>query len=523
MIKNSTGKFHPKYTLRNKSFHPSVTPQPFTAPQLATLYNFPSSASNGAGQTVGIIELGGGYVLSDIVTHLQNLGITHTPNIVDVLVDGAVNDPMDTSGANVEVVLDIEIVASIVPFANIRVYFAPNSGQGFYDGIQTAINDNCNVISISWGGPENMWSSNELNTYNTLFQSAVNKNITIFTAAGDQGSSDGVSGTNVDFPASSPFVIACGGTTLIANGSAISQETVWDNNPTTSATGGGSSTVFTKPSYQASVSTLSGTNYRGIPDVAGNADPNTGYLIYYSGQNIQVGGTSAVAPLWAGLLSRVIQMAGVSYTSPLQQTLYGSPTLCRDITSGNNGAYSASIGLDYCTGLGSPNGTALLNYYTSPSTVIAPVCSFNTSVSSGTSPLTVVFTDTSINTPTSWSWNFGDGYHSTLQNPTHIFQSKGTFTVTLVCSNSRGSSTHQNVVTVTSVVAPVASFTMLTLSFRDVSTNSPTSWLWNFGDNNTSMLQNPSHTYTRSGTYTVRLTATNSRGSSTISKNITLL
>ena len=130
----------------------------FTPPQLATLYNFPTGY-DGTGQKIGIIELGGGYNLSDITSYLTSLSITKTPNITAVSVDGAVNNPSDTSGANYEVVLDIEVIVSIVPGATMRVYFAPNTYQGFYNAINQAIIDNCNIISISWGGPESSWSS----------------------------------------------------------------------------------------------------------------------------------------------------------------------------------------------------------------------------------------------------------------------------------------------------------------------------------------------------------------------------
>jgi kumamolisin len=130
-----------------------VSPQTtttFTPLQLATLYNFPTGL-DGTGQKIGIIELGGGYTISDLKMYFTKLGITGTPNVTAVSVDGAVNNPGDTSGDSVEVILDIEIVMAIVPKANIRVYFAPNTDKGFYDAINKAITDNCGVISISWG------------------------------------------------------------------------------------------------------------------------------------------------------------------------------------------------------------------------------------------------------------------------------------------------------------------------------------------------------------------------------------
>ena len=269
----------------------------YTPLQLASFYNFPES--DGTGQTIGIIELGAGYDMNDITTYLTNLGITKAPNIVDVSVDGVTNNPNDGSGADIEVVLDIEIIIALVPGANIRVYFASNTNQGFYNAIQQAINDNCNIISISWGAKESSWSPTDLTNFNSLFQTASEKGVTVFAAAGDNGASDGGRGLNVDFPGSSPYVVSCGGTSIQTNGNQIIQETVWNNNPTQSSTGGGISTVFSKPAYQNSIASLKSINFRCVPDISGNADPNTGYIIYINGQAGQVGGTSAVAPLWA--------------------------------------------------------------------------------------------------------------------------------------------------------------------------------------------------------------------------------
>jgi kumamolisin len=420
----------------NLNLNPNASPNAptvFNALQLATLYNFPKNL-NGTGQKIGIIELGGGYVLSDIKTYLSSLGISTNPNVTAVSVDGATNNPSDTSGANVEVILDIEIIAALAPAASIFVYFAPNTDQGFYDAINAAINNGCSLISISWGGPENQWASTTLTSYNNLFNTASTKNVTILVAAGDQGSSDGETGNNVDFPASSPYALGCGGTSLYTNdGTNISNEVVWDNNPS-SATGGGISKVFTEPSYQSSV-TFPLTGKRGVPDVAADADPNTGYVIYSQseGGSIVVGGTSAVAPLWTGLLARINQSIGHN-VGFLQPIIYANKSAFHDITQGNNGTYSATVGWDPCTGCGSPNGQLILNVFSGAgggSTI--PHAAF--SVSS----LTASFTDSSTNSPTSWLWNFGDGTTSTLQNPTHKYTASGSYSVTLTATNSAGS------------------------------------------------------------------------------------
>jgi kumamolisin len=191
--------------------------------------------------------------------------------------------------------------------------------------------------------------------------------VTVCCAAGDNGSSDAVKDgkPHVDFPASSPHALGCGGTKLTATASTITSEVVWNENAKTSATGGGVSTFFALPAWQkkAKVPALAGGKAgRGVPDVAGDADPSTGYQVRVDGKNLVIGGTSAVAPLWAGLVALCNQKLGrpVGYLHPL---LYGSLAgkgLLRDIREGTNGSYQARAGWDPCTGWGSPNGAKLL-------------------------------------------------------------------------------------------------------------------------------------------------------------------
>lgn len=348
----------------------------YTPPQVAALYNFPGGL-NGAGQTVGIIELGGGYSTADLQTYFSQLGLQE-PGITAVSVDGGQNSP--GSQADGEVMLDIEVVGSIAPGANIAVYFAPNTDQGFIDAITDAVHDttrNPSVISISWGGPEDSWTQQSQTAMNAALQDAATLGVTVTVAAGDNGSSDGDTDgkLHVDFPASSPYALACGGTTLNGSGSTISSETVWNETANKEgATGGGVSTVFALPSYQSSanVPVQPEANFagRGVPDVAGDADPSTGYQVIVSGQSIVVGGTSAVAPLWAALAALLNQQLGtpVGFLNPKLYPL--GESVFNDITSGNNddsglGYYSAGPDWDACTGLGSPNGTALLNALTS--------------------------------------------------------------------------------------------------------------------------------------------------------------
>lgn len=338
----------------------AATAVSFNPPQVAALYGFPQGV-DGSGQTIGIVELGGGYETSDLQRYFPGLG-EKTPTVTAVSVDGAVNAPGNPQGADGEVALDIEVAGSIAPGAKIAVYFAPNTEQGFVDAVTTAVHDTTRkpgVISISWGGPESGWSSSGMTSLDSAAQSAAALGVTITVAAGDRGSSDGVNdGQNhVDFPASSPHVLACGGTRLTASGTKIESETVWNDGATGGATGGGVSAVFALPRWQANAGVPGGT-MRGVPDVAGDASPKSGYNILVDGQQAVVGGTSAVAPLWAALIALINQQKGVpaGFVNP---ALYGHPGDFHDITRGNNGAYSAGPGWDACTGLGSPEGTAV--------------------------------------------------------------------------------------------------------------------------------------------------------------------
>ncbi|HZP25295.1 MAG TPA: S53 family peptidase [Terriglobales bacterium] len=345
----------------------------YTPLQIAKAYSFPSSG-NGSGQTIGIVELGGGYKQSDLTTYFKNLKISPAPTVVAISVDGATNSPTgDTSGPDTEVGLDIEVCGAIAPGAKIAVYFAPNTDAGFLDAINQAVMDTVNkpsVISISWGGPESSWTAQSLQSYNSALQSAAAMGVSVCVACGDNGSDDGVGDgqDHVDFPASSPYALACGGTSLQISGSSISSEVVWnDQSSGDGATGGGVSGTFPLPSYQASAGVPAGKNPsgfkgRGVPDISGGADPATGYNVTVDGSSFAVGGTSAVAPLWAGLIALLNQSLGkpVGFLNPaLYQTGEGAGAF-RDITSGNNGDFSAGPGWDACTGWGSPDGANLL-------------------------------------------------------------------------------------------------------------------------------------------------------------------
>ncbi len=337
----------------------------FTPVEVGKLYNFPTKP-NGSGECIAIIELGGGYRTADLKKYFQEINVP-APKVSAISVDGGHNTP--GGAADGEVMLDIEVAGAIAPKAKIAVYFAPNTDQGFLDAIKTAVHDNLrkpSVVSISWGGPEDSWTAQSMTNYDAVFQEAAALGVTITVASGDHGSSDvdpNDTKKRVDFPSASPFVLSCGGTHLEASGASISSEVVWNSNDGW-ATGGGVSANFPLPDWQkqAGVPLLNGKAGRGVPDVAGDADSNTGYKVRVDGQDTVIGGTSAVAPLWAGLIALMNQSLGkpVGYLNPQLYTNAAVRATFQDITSGGNGAYQAGTGWDACTGLGSPNGSALL-------------------------------------------------------------------------------------------------------------------------------------------------------------------
>jgi kumamolisin len=349
----------------------------YTPPDIAKLYNFPTGV-NGAGETIALIELGGGYRMPDLVEYFSSFGIGPAPSVTPVSVLGAGNAPTGPGSSDAEVMLDIEVAGAIAPGAQIAVYFAPNTDQGFLAAINTAIHDNVrkpSIISISWGGPEARWTAQAMRAFDQAFQAAAAIGVTVCCAAGDGGSTDGIRDGRVhaDFPASSPGVLACGGTRLLSAAGAISSEVVWNDGPGDGATGGGVSEFFPLPSWQANANVpLSGNpsrhKGRGIPDVAGNADPVTGYRVRVDGIDTVIGGTSAVAPLWAGLLALANQSLGnaVGYLSPLLYQQPAGSAVFRDLTVGTNDntglghGYAAARGWDPCTGWGTPDGSALI-------------------------------------------------------------------------------------------------------------------------------------------------------------------
>ena len=347
-----------------KSFKSGRPQKGYFPNEIGNLYNFPAEL-DGSGQCIALIQLGGGYRMEDVINYCALSG-RPVPSVAHVGVNGSTNAPSAAHSDDREVMLDLLVAASIAPAARIVVYFAPNNERGFYSAITRAIHDtknNPNVISISWGAPEKKWNRKALSSFNESFKTAAALGITICVASGDHGSSGGIQDGNVhvDFPASSPYVLSCGGTRLLASDSKIISEVVWHEGDH-AAGGGGVSEFFTLPEYQDNCSVPLSINAskfrgRGVPDVAGNAAHTTGYRIIVNGTHMVLGGTSAVAPMYAGLIALLNQRnsASIGFINPY---LYKNPDLFREITKGNNitsrpqRGYHAKPGWNACTGLG---------------------------------------------------------------------------------------------------------------------------------------------------------------------------
>ena len=270
----------------------------------------------------------------------------------------------------------MEVIGSVAPGATMVVYFSDPTARGFIDAVSSAVHDSKrpSVISISWGWSEDSWTPAARDEMEEVFKEAAALGITVVVAAGDYGSTDGIQGghQHVDFPASAPHAFAVGGTSLrIVNGQ-ITQETVWNNGPGGDAGGGGISDVFGVPPHQRGIALRNvdtGREGRGVPDAAASADPYQGYLVWDHGGKHFVGGTSAGAPLWAALFARCMQSLGtrIGFVNPL---LYAASP-CRDITDGDNGRYRARRGWDPCTGMGSPDGEAVVKALRGPAPVMS--------------------------------------------------------------------------------------------------------------------------------------------------------
>lgn len=338
---------------RHPRFRGAAALQSYTPKQLAFLYSFPSGAT-GAGKKCAVIELGGDFKQADLDSYFKSLGLSVKP-VVPHLVAGAkrVSDPQ---GADGEVMLDLCIIGGMAPGVELHCYFAPNTDAGFLAAIQQATADGMDAISISWGAAEDQWTTATIVTFNAAFKNAAENGITVTAAAGDNGSSDGETGAHVDFPASSIWVTGCGGTSIKTSSPLV--ENVWNDGSAGGATGGGVSSLFAMPSYQAGAG-VPGGKLRGVPDIAGNADPESGWIVIVDGQQEVIGGTSAVAPMIAALACCLAEKLGKN-PGFLNPALYSRKGWQRDITTGNNGTYVAKSGWDACCGNGVPVGAKLL-------------------------------------------------------------------------------------------------------------------------------------------------------------------
>jgi kumamolisin len=358
----------------------------FMPTELATIYKFPNADAHA--QCIGLLEFGGGVEQPDVAAYFQKIGVP-APNIQIIAVDGVSTDPSADPDSTGEVMLDIDVAGAMAGGAKVAVYFSTFDEKGFIDILSAVINDSANdpgVLSISWGWDENqpfnntvLWSPAAMDHVNHSLLAVAQLGITVCVSTGDDGSEAQVQDghAHVNFPATSPYVLAVGGTTLHArkgsNGQTSIIEVVWNDGPG-SGTGGGISDITPVPSWQEGKvpRSINPGNFAGraVPDVAANADPNTGYLVRSGGQFGIVGGTSASAPLWGSLITRINALLGkrVGNFNALLYGTIGPAKVLGDITSGNNdtdgllnGQFQAGPGWDACTGWGAPDGAKLFN------------------------------------------------------------------------------------------------------------------------------------------------------------------
>ena len=364
----------------------------YTPAKLATHYNFPATQpiqNNGEGQTVGILEFGGGFFEQDLQKFCKHTQ-TAVPTVKAISTDGTATDAHD--GAEGEVMLDVEVVAGACPKAGIVLYFADFTEQGWITALDSAVQDKENdpgVISVSWGYAEgaDVWTHQAMTQVNEAMKAAAYLGVTICVAAGDDGSSDAITDghAHVDFPSSSPYALAVGGTTVVSSATDVA----WKEGDGLRAdnggsTGGGVSAVFARPTWQTTaaahiVSVNPGAiEGRVVPDVAANADWNASpYLLVVDGKAQPNGGTSAATPLMASLVTLINQQRGagnrIGYLTPLLYQNATGPNAgqtvgsagCTDVKTGNNttdaiGGYSAGPGYDPVSGWGTPNGQKLM-------------------------------------------------------------------------------------------------------------------------------------------------------------------
>ncbi|PWI57455.1 S53 family peptidase [Sulfoacidibacillus thermotolerans] len=326
----------------------------YTPSQIETAYNYNplyGQGLNGSGETIGILTAYT-YNASDIAAFDQAYGLP-SPSVTQVNVDGT------PSQINPETTLDLEWSSATAPGASVIMYEGANSSLSTFTDVYNAAAsaDAAQVLSTSWGTAETNMSQSELNADDNIFSQMASQGQSVFAASGDNGATDGTSSLAVDYPSSDPYVTACGGTELVLNSNnTIQSETGW------SGSGGGQSVVWSEPSWQTGYN-VPEDGQRQTPDIALNADPNTGYSFYYNGAWNVAGGTSFVAPQMTATFALIDQdLASQGYSaigqadpSIYQDAANNYSTDFHEITSGNNGYYSCGPGYNNVTGWGSIN------------------------------------------------------------------------------------------------------------------------------------------------------------------------
>ena len=359
----------------------------FTPEDVAAWYDFPPGTGEGghvgvlafSGQLGGTDQLvTGGYDKEALDTFFgRELGLSPLPSIAAHRIRGPGNwpgDGSDPSDFTDEVMLDLSVVGALAPGARITVYFSEPTEQGFVDALHHVVEqyDLPDVLLVCYGSPEDggvgtSWTRAAMEQSDEALAAAALRGMTVVCSCGDNGAAGAPLSTRVhaDFPAASPWVLGCGGTSADRSDQAAEPETVWNDG--TGASGGGVSAVVPRPGWQSTADVPApvdawrrpGWEGRGVPDVAAIADPATGVAVVDAqGNTVSAGGTSVSAPIWAALLLRCGEQANgrLGLVTP---AIYASRTGLRDVAVGDNGAYAAVRGAwDPCTGWGVPDGRA---------------------------------------------------------------------------------------------------------------------------------------------------------------------
>lgn len=372
--------------LINKDVVNNVTNPSFKVPNnpiaFANFYNFPTQQNALNKPKIGVVSFGGSYFTADLEFYWKNiLQLTTWPTVNYVNVGGATTVPnknvLVDEGSSIENTMDIQIIGAICPNSTITVYFAPNNLNCMSTVLEAALANN-DIVSVSWGASEFVYGQTLINKINATISKYASKIICV--ASGDNGCSNGDSyyTPNADFPSTCPYVTSCGGTTVNL---ATKSEITWSWNKNYQWGGGGSPSAYVnEPSFQTKVKNFIYpknvktyfalqtriNNKRKVPDIALNADPNTGWDLYFNGKVIRTGGTSASAPCMAGFFG----LCNLKFTTNVNNLLYHiyynvDRSVFKDITYGSNNNinvpyfFDARADYDLCTGLGSFDGTKL--------------------------------------------------------------------------------------------------------------------------------------------------------------------